>query len=364
MRRVQPNKTDTEKTALPKPASVISMSDTEAVYESIYSRIDEVVPASILARGNSFPRFAAETRQDLGGQNSASGKPEEIMMSDIEPLYATVDEVFKTISQDNTDNTPKDDGGDFAESAGELPLEGSQNGRAQDHINDTKDALAIAMLYAKIDVTKTIRYRLKMAQMLKINNNNNNTSSSHGDGVTNIQYVNNVLYETMTSPENNRNIEPKVPNEIREQNVDTEMEGCREVRCENVDGRSKTNGTNIAADGNNNKEEKHELPDVSPYETIPADIDNEGYHEFKSETDDSLNGGLKTDEMTDVDFEKNKYIEIHLKNTKEEAGSEERSFTCCNENQNSMRRMFDATRTERPGICGTETNGQTSETSL
>ena len=358
MRRVQPNKTDTEKTALPKLASVISMSDTDAVYESIYSRIDEVVPASILARGNSFPRFAAETRQGLGGQNSASGKREEIMMSDIEPLYATVDEVFKTISQDNKDNTPKDDGGDFAESAGELPREGSQNGRAQDLINDTKDALAIAMLYAKIDVTKTIRYRLKMAQMLKINNNNN-ASSSHGDDITNIQYVDNVLYETMTSPENNRNID--VPNEIHEQNMDTEMEGCREVRCENVDGRSKTNGTNIAADGNNNKEEKHEMPDVSPYETIPADINNEGYRELKSETDDSLYGGLKPDEMTD---EKNKQIEIHLKNTKEEAGSDERSFTCCNENQNSMRRMFDTTRTERPGIRETETNGQTSETSL
>lgn len=338
MRRVQPGKTDADKTTMPKPASAVSITETDAEYEDIYSRIDDIVPSSRLARDdNSFPRFAVEACQGQGCQYVTGGKVENVMMSDIEPLYATVDEVLKTISQEIA---VQNDGGLVMASPGVRSLDISQNCRVQDCINGTKDALAKALLYTKIDITKTIRYRLKMAQILNMSNRNKNTNGKDDD-VTNIDFVDNVLYESMTSQKDNKTTENDKQNESYEQPniVNHKMEGCCNIRCENESGEFERLSTriitNITADGNNNKNGKHMMPDASLYETIPANFDS-------TETDYSLKEEVKTREITN-DTTENK-IDANI--TMAEVGSDENIYMCINENHYSMETTLDTERTD------------------
>ena len=317
---------------MPKPASAVSLTDTDAEYEDIYSRIDDLVPSSSLARDdNSYPHFAVEARQRQSCQYGAGGKVENVVISDSEPLYATVDETIKTISHEVA---VQGDDSLVVGSSGARSRVFSQNCRVQDCINGTKDALAKALLYTKIDITKTIRYRLKMAQMLNMGNINKNTTGKDAD-VTTIDYVDNDLYESVAPQQEKEKRENNKQNVTYEQSniANHEMEGCRNIRSEHESeqfgGLTKRISMNVKTDGNSEKSGKHTMPDASPYETIPADFDN-------NDTDYSLKEDIITRAVTNGTAENN----IGVKSTKAEVGNDENIYMCINENHYSMERTL------------------------
>ena len=71
------------------------------------------------------------------------------------------------------------------------------------------------------------------------------------------------------------------------------------------------------------------MPDASPYETIPADFDN-------NDTDYSLKEDIITRAVTNGTAENN----IGVKSTKAEVGNDENIYMCINENHYSMERTL------------------------
>ena len=352
MRRVQPSKTIADETAMPKPASAVSITDTDAEYEDIYSRIDDLVPSSSFARDdNSFPQFAVEARQRQSYQYGAGRNVENVVISDREPVYATVDETIKMISQEVA---VQDDDCLVMGSPSARSRVFSQNCRVQDCINGTKDALAKALLYTKIDITKTIRYRLKMAQMLNMSNRNRNTTGKDAD-VTAIDYVDNDLYDSVAPQQDKEKRENNKQNETHEQSniAIHEMEHCRNIIRENESeqfGRLPTTSTSVKTDWSSEKSGGETMPETSPYETIPADFDY-------NDTDYSLKEDIITRAVANGTAENN----IGVKSTKGEVGNDENIYMCINENHYSMERTV---HTKRTKIYEEGSDYQTRETSL
>ena len=328
---MSPNKAAPEQTTstMPKPASSVSVADTDTGYESIYSRIDEVLSFSLLAPDNSFPRFAAGTCQDHRCQYGPM-----IAMSDIEPMYATLDDVLTTTS---LEITPKNDNGVCASPVDkESSPKDSRNSCARDATNCTKDALTLALMYAKIDITKTIRYRLQMA--LERNNKNNGSNSD----LANCDLAD-VIYESITLPEDG----------VKCWQVDP----CEQLKTRRHDDYHNVSAGNIDmqtndSDGNNN-EGKNRFKDVSPYENIPVLRDI--VKKLNFETINSPRGELeitdapKADPAThDGSCDRNKDV-----------GSDDK--TCSNEDRLSAKIIFCTENTEPIGEVLTNDN-QTIET--
>ena len=278
---MSPNKTDPEQTTttpIPKPASSVSVADTDTGYESIYSRIDEVLSASRLARNNSsVPRFAT------GTGCCQYGPPEMIAMSDIEPMYATLDDML-TVTNTSRETAPKNDNGVCASPVDtESSPKDSRNSSARDATNCTKDALTLALMYAKIDITKTIRYRLQMALERNKKNNGSNSDLANCD-------LAEVIYETITLPEDDvkcwqlKNLSPG---------------DYHNVSAGNVDMQTKETEAKIADSDGNNNEGRNRVKDVSPYENIS--VFREIVKKLNFETANSPHGELETVEAPKAD---------------------------------------------------------------
>ena len=330
---MSPNKTDPEQTTnpIPKPASSVSVADTDTGYESIYSRIDEVLSASRLARDNSFPRFAA------GTVYCQYGPPEMIAMSDIEPMYATLDDML-TVTTTSRETSPKnnDNGVRASPVDTESSPKDSRNSSARDATNCTKDALTLALMYAKIDITKTIRYRLQMTLERKKKKNGSNSDLANCD-------LAEVIYETISLPEDGvkswqrdtceqlKNMSPGDYHNVSAGNVDRHTK--KETEAEVSD-----------SDGNNN-EGRNIFKDVSPYENIS--VFREIVKKLNFEKVNSPQGERETVEAPKADAGTHNGNCDRNKDT--DVGSDDKTCKSSNEEKVSMKIIFYTENTEPIG---------------
>ena len=340
---MSPNKTNCEQTTtptMPKPASTVSVADTDTGYESIYSRIDEVLSASRLARDNSFPRFAA------GTVRCQYGPPEMIAMSDIEPMYATLDDML-TVTATSRETTPKNnDNGVCASPVDtESSLKDSRNGCARDATNCAKDALTLALMYAKIDITKTIRYRLQMALERNKKNNGSDNDLANCD-------LAEVIYETITLPEDGVKCWQR---DTCEQLKNMSPGDYHNVSAGNVDRQTKETDAKAADSDGNNNEGKKRFKDVSPYENIS--VFREIVKKLNFETVNSPHGELETVEAPKADATTNDGICVRNKDT--DVGSDDKT---CKEDKLSTKIIFYTENNEPIGEVLLANDDQTTET--
>ena len=326
---------------MPKPASTVSVADTDTGYESIYSRIDEVLSASRLARDNSFPR-------GVGTGCCQYGPPEMIAMSDIEPMYATLDDVL-TVTATSRETTPKNnDNGVCASPVDtEASPKDSRNSSARDVRNCTKDALTLALMYAKIDITKTIRYRLQMALERNKKNNGSDNDLANCD-------LAEVIYETITLPEDSVKCWQR---DTCEQLKHLSAGDYQNVSAGNVDTQTKETGAKATdSDGNNNKG-KNRVKDVSPYENIS--VFHEIVKKLNFETANSPHGELETVEAPKADAGTHNGNCARNKDT--DVGSDDKTCKSSNEEKVSMKIIFYTENNEPVGDVLANDN-QTTET--